>query len=339
MTNQDAELEALRGPVNAYDRGDCPLFQAWRTRVPEELHPTRYVQTMTEEALGRYAEDISQPFFHWASFCDPHHPFTPPGRYWDMYDPADMTLPASFTTRDPDSWAAALHDLRRAGYANLEGTGALAATEEELRWATALTFGLISMIDDAVGAMLAALKRHKLDRDTIVIFLSDHGDLMGDHGLIFKGPFHYKSVIRMPLIWYDPHSPEGKTCENMVSAVDVPASILDAAKIPAFQGMNGRSFLANTGRDAVLIEDEVQTNLPDTNVRGRARSLVTKDWRVTLYDGIENGEMFDLENDPLETRNLWHDPNTTAQKARLIEHLLREMLANSDTGTLPDYAA
>lgn len=342
VAGQGADLEALRGPGNADRNVTCPLFQAWRTKVPEELYPTRYVQKMTENALERYAQDRSQPFFHWASFCDPHHPFTPPGRYWGMYSPDDVPLPESFLSKTPGIWAARLLEARRAGRADLEGTAALAVTETELRWATALTFGLISMVDDAIGAILGALRRNGQDRDTIVIFLSDHGDLMGDHGLIFKGPIHYQSVIRMPLIWYDPRKPGGSVCDDLISAVDVAASILTAADATPFEGMNGRSFLGRpdaAGREAVLIEDEIQGCLPGTDIRGCARTLVTRRWRLTIFNGLETGELIDLANDPTESNNRWDDPAAAPVRAELTEALLREMLAHSESGELPVFAA
>ncbi|MEM7463288.1 MAG: sulfatase-like hydrolase/transferase [Pseudomonadota bacterium] len=342
VASQNADLAALRGPENSYNDSGYPLFQAWRTKVPEELYPTRYVQKMTEDILARHAQDTSQPFFHWASFCDPHHPFTPPGKYWDMYSPDDVILPESYSVVDNDSWAARLKEIRDAGGTNLAGTAAIAVTETELRCAMALTFGLITMVDDAIGSILEALRRNGQDRKTIVIFLSDHGDLMGDHGLIFKGPFHYQSIIRMPLIWHDPGSQESKVCNDLVNAVDVSASVLDAVGIPAPLGMNGRSFLSDdetSKRDAVLIEDEIQANLPNTNVRGRARTLVTQRWRLTIYDGVSRGELFDLTNDPMETTNRWDDPAFASERADLTERLLREMLANTETGRLPEFAA
>ena len=342
VASQGVDLESLRGPDNAYPGGECGLFQAWRTRIPEELYPTRYIQKMTEDALARYAEDSSKPFFHWASFCDPHHPFTPPGRYWDLYSPDEVSLPDSFSVNVQNSWSSRLKQMRNEGHANLQGTAALAVNEAELRWAIALTYGQISMVDDAVGAILDTLRRHDQARHTIVIFLSDHGDLMGDHGLMFKGPFHYKSVVRMPLIWSDPTSSNATVNGDLVSAVDVPASILDAAGVSPFHGMNGRSFLRTTdyaARDAVLIEDEIQSDLPLTEVRGRTRTLISKRWRLTLYDGVEVGELVDLENDPLETINRWNDSTLTSVRCELTERLLREMLSNSESGKLPVYAA
>ncbi|MEM7303187.1 MAG: sulfatase-like hydrolase/transferase [Pseudomonadota bacterium] len=342
VSEQGANLEELRGPENAICDGQCPLFKAWRTRVPKELYPTRYIQNMTEQVLAKHACADGEPFFHWASFCDPHHPFSPPGRYWDMYSPDDVTLPDSASHRSSEGWAARLRELRQSGRADLAGTAAIAATETELRWATALTFGLISMVDDAVGAILDALQRNGQADNTIVIFLADHGELLGDHGLIFKGPYHYQSVTRVPLIWHDHRRRQSEVSETLVSSVDVSASILDAANVKGYGGMNGRSILSTSdgpNRDAILIEDEIQAELPCTNIRGRARSLVTDEWRLTVYDNLEQGELFNLTEDPTESTNRWQDPSAAGKRAELMEALAREMLAHSETGALPEFAA
>lgn len=344
VAGQGGDLDALRGPGNARTDTDCPLFQAWRTRVPEHLYPTRYIQNMTEAALKRYARHPEQPFFHWASFCDPHHPFTPPGRYWDMYSPADVDLPSTFERVDADSLAGAVNRLRQAGKANLEGTAAVGVSQEELRWAIALTYGLISMVDDAVGAILSALESSGLAERTVVVFLSDHGDLMGDHGMVFKGPLHYQSVVRMPLVWTDPRTGNTPVRDDLVSAADIPATILETAGLEPFEGMNGKPFRTRDGadvaiRDGVLIEDEIQSELPGTTVRGRVRSLVTARWRLTIYDDVDRGELFDLQRDPDETTNLWDDPTARTARAELTERMVREMIRNSETGRLPEFAA
>lgn len=338
------DVRARRGPQAALPGAERALFQAWRTAIPEEVHPTRYVQETTIAALAGHAQDPARPFFHWASFSDPHHPFTPPGRYWNMYDPAEVDLPESCCAMQRPERVAKVHEARREGRANPQGTAAIAVTQAEARAAIALTYGMVSMIDDAVGAILAALEAQGLADNTIVIFLSDHGDLMGDHGLIFKGPFHYDGVIRMPLIWHDPHHPDPGCCDALLSAVDLPATILQATGVAPFNGLSGRPFLtregaALPGREAVLIEDEIQSHLPGTGLRGRARTLITRRWRLTIHDGLETGELIDLENDPQEARNLWHAPEATAIRAELTERLLREIIALSETSPLPEFAA
>ena len=170
--------------------------------IPEELYPTAYVAERTIKYLENYSRsDRAKPFFLQCSFPDPHHPFTPPGRYWDMYDPAEMPLPPSFNPgeRPIVPHLRRLYQERTAQEANKDGQRTFAVTEREAREATALTYGMITMIDDAIGSILAWLKTLRLDDDTVVIFTSDHGDFMGDHQLLLKGALHYRGLVRVPL--------------------------------------------------------------------------------------------------------------------------------------------
>src|SRR4030081_2436542 len=142
------DADALRDHRNqlAHDY-TCP--QAWRTPIPEELYPTSYIAEKSCAWLDRYAAagDRSQPFFLMASFSDPHHPFTPPGRYWSLYRPQDMTLPPSFHHGNcplarPVAWALA---QRESGRAVLTEQAAFAVDEREAREAMALSCGMIAM--------------------------------------------------------------------------------------------------------------------------------------------------------------------------------------------------
>src|SRR5207248_7762480 len=121
--------------------------QAIRTAVPEELYPTRYIADKACEWLDGHAGARSEPFFLMVSFPDPHHPFTPPGRYWSMYRPQDMTLPPSFEHGSRPlaravAWALA---QRESGKVDLAGQSAFAVGEREAREAMALTCGMIAM--------------------------------------------------------------------------------------------------------------------------------------------------------------------------------------------------
>ena len=135
--------------------------QAWRTRVPEELYPTAYVAERTIKFLENYSRtDRSKPFYIQCSFPDPHHPFTPPGRYWDMYDPNTMSLPPSFNSgeRPIPPHLQDLYDERAQNKSNRDGQRTFAITEREAREAVALTYGMITMVDDAIGSILGWLK-------------------------------------------------------------------------------------------------------------------------------------------------------------------------------------
>src|SRR5579871_2821476 len=201
LKSRRADADALRDHANQLPHGYvCP--QAYRTPIPEELYPTAYVADKACEWLARYATgDRGQPFFLMASFPDPHHPFTPPGRYWSMYDPRAMALPPSFdagnrTLARPVAWALA---ERTNNKSDLEGQAAFAVNEREAREAMALSCGMIAMIDDAVGRVLAELTAHGLTGDTIVIFTTDHGDFLGDHRLLLKGPAHYEGITHVQI--------------------------------------------------------------------------------------------------------------------------------------------
>jgi arylsulfatase A-like enzyme len=121
------------------------------------------------------------------SYPDPHHPFTPPGKYFDMYSPADYVLPETFS----DSHKQGAPHYRKAiteGPAGLRrGVNMFAPTEIELREMAAKEYGMISMIDDSIGEILKQLTDLGLDDNTIVVFTSDHGDMFGDHGMMLKG--------------------------------------------------------------------------------------------------------------------------------------------------------
>ncbi len=343
-----ADADDLRGPDNALPHDYiCP--QAWRTAVPEELYPSTYVSDMTVNYLDRYAaSDGDAPFFAMMSFPDPHHPFTPPGKYWDMYRPEDMSLPASFDHGNvlpppPVAWALAERD---AGTATTNSQNAFAVREREVLEAKALTCGMITMIDDAVGRVLSRLEELGLAEDTVVIFTADHGDFLGDHALMLKGPAHYDGIIRVPFIWSDTKA-EAKpgTCAALAGTIDIGATVLDRAGIEPYNGNQGRSLLGLAAGetealyDSVVIEDDQQRTYFGFDQPARMRTLVTERWRMTLNHGQAWGELYDLRNDPDEMTNLWDDSAHSAVKGELMEELARRQMALVDRSPMPTAVA
>jgi arylsulfatase A-like enzyme len=343
LRQQTREAERLIGPENAIPTPGLALAtvrQAWRTRLPEHLHPTSYCAAMSAAVLEDAAR-TGEPFFLFCSFADPHHPFTPPGKYWDMYDPAKIELPRSFhgATNDPPPHVAALLAERDAGRARKNTPQLFACTEQEAREAIALNYGSISLIDDAVARVLRRLESLGLARDTVVIFTADHGDYMGDHQLLLKGPIHYRGIIEAPFIWRDGEA-RGRS-RALCGTLDLAQTILARAGVPPFNGMQGRDLAAVLAgalrhHEEILIEEEGQRPQPGFETRVRMRSLVTERHRISVYDGKDWGEIYDLERDPDEMVNLWDD---AALRAGLIERLLRKMIALSDTSPNPTAVA
>ncbi|SAL72665.1 sulfatase [Caballeronia udeis] len=320
--------------------------QAWRTRVPENCHPTAYIADQTMRMLDTHAGG-KQPFFLQCSFPDPHHPFTPPGRYWDKYAPEDMTLPESFNVagRELPPHLAWLHRMRDEGKAVKHTPALFACTEREAREAIALNYGSISFIDDMIGRVLAHLQARGLADSTIVIFTSDHGDFMGEHQLLWKGPLHYQSLTRVPFMWSDPQAPAmAGRHSKLCSTADIAPTILTRAGVPLFNGIQGTSMLPlmegeTAWRDAVVIEEEAQRLLFGFASRPRVRTLQTERFRMSLYDGQPWGELYDLAEDPHETRNVWFDAAYARQRSDGMEQLTRAMLALSETSPYPSAIA
>jgi len=339
--------DSLVGPANALAQEGISALQAWRTAVPEELYSTTYIKEQALDYLQRHADagDDARPFFLQCSFNDPHHPFTPPGKYWDMYDPKDMPLPAAYRPNvgTPPPPLAHLLAERDEGRSDRDSWMLQAVTETDVREALALTYGSITMIDDAVGELLAKLEQLGLHDNTVVVFTSDHGEYMGDHQLMFKGPIHYDGLIRVPFIWADPQAgiATPRSSPALAGTVDIGATILARAGLQAFHGIQGRSLLpliegaAPSVRSGIVVEEDNQRVFLGFDRPVRMRTLVTDRWRLTVYRGVDWGELYDLHEDPLELNNRWSDPALLPTRDRLLLQLVQEMQDLSDDSPLP----
>ena len=331
----------LQGPENALPH-DALWSQVWRTSVPEDLYPTSYVTDRTIAFLERQAGG-DRPFMAFCSFPDPHHPFTPPGRYFDLYDPKDIPLPATFD--DP-------HDESMRHYRRMkkhQGKQAAqmapwAPTADQFREMAACEYGMISMIDDGVGRVLAALEASGRAEDTVVLFTSDHGDMFGDHGMMLKASMHYEGCIRVPLVIAAPGR-EPAACSSLVSSLDLAQTILELAGEGEYLGMQGTSLVpllddpSKRVRDHVLVEEDEMFDLIGNGQALRMRTLVTDAARISLYRGDDQGELFDLENDPAELHNLWNQKSARALRAEMSERLAHRLMEYADSSPRPEAMA
>ena len=344
LKSRRADADALRDRNNQLPHDYvCP--QAIRTPIPEELYPTSYIADKSCDWIDRYAGgDRRHPFFLMASFPDPHHPFTPPGRYWSMYRPQDMVLPPSFDHGNrplarPVAWALA---QRESGTAVVTEQAAFAVNEREAREAMALSCGMIAMIDDAVGRVLARLAARGLADDTIVIFTTDHGDFLGDHRLLLKGPAHYEGITHVPFIWAEPGARPPRTTDVLAGTLDIAATILDRARVQPYNGIQGMSLVpaiageeSGPARESMVIEDDQQRATLGFAAPSRMRTLVTARWRMTIAQSDPWGELYDLANDPHEMDNLFEDGGHRDVRARLMEELAYREMELADRSPLP----
>ncbi len=327
------DWQALHDPANELPHNyTCP--QAYRTPVPEEAYPTAWVADRAIEYIeGR--KDQDDPFFAFVSFPDPHHPFNPPGKYWDMYSPDDFDVELPYDAHEnPSPPMEDATQMWEQGKTPAIPQMPFRADDQHIREAKALTAGMITMIDDHIGRVVQTLKDTGQYENTVIIFTSDHGDYLGDFNMMLKGPLMMQSITRVPMIWSDPATRKAVRTDAMGSTIDISASILDRAGLAPYFGMQGQSFVPaldgeNPHREEVLIEHNDGGPRMGFSKAARVRTLRNKDWRFTVYAGEDWGELYDLKNDPRETINLWADPRFAEDKAalsmRLIEHLTYQM--------------
>ncbi|MEM9840299.1 MAG: sulfatase-like hydrolase/transferase [Pseudomonadota bacterium] len=339
LKRQTNEWAEMRDRANQLPH-DYSNPQAFRTRIPEELYPTSYIREEAKSYL-RSRKDLDDPFFAFVSFPDPHHPFTPPGKYWDMYDPEDFDVELPYEAHaNPPEQLRVWKDLMEQGVIPANRQQAFMAPRRQIQEAMALTAGMITMIDDAIGDILSALHANGLAKDTIVIFNADHGDYMGAFSLLLKGPFPHASVNRVPFIWADPSRDDAAVSDGLAASIDIAPTILERCGVRPYYGMQGQSFLPQiggeaAGREAVLIEHEENKIYPGLNGIPNIRNLITRTHRLSVYKGQQEGELYDLDADPNETQNLWNDPDCAALKSDLLFQLNQAMLDAIEPGPRP----
>ncbi|NRB02174.1 MAG: sulfatase-like hydrolase/transferase [Rhodobacteraceae bacterium] len=335
--------EELQDPENELPHEyTCP--QAFRTPVPEDVYPTAYVRDRAIDYLHSRSDEDA-PFFAFVSFPDPHHPFNPPGKYWDMYDPEDFEVALPFEAHTnptpPMQW---LYDSWKSKAETFSPQTAALYDTRHIKEAMALTAGMITCVDDAVGEIMKALEASGQLDNTVVCFNADHGDYMGDFNMMLKGALPFDAITRVPFIWADPEQTSPAQTSTLCSTVDLAATILDRAGLTPFNGNQGVSFLDATRggdgpRDEVLIEFNDPAKRLGFTSPARVRTLVTERWKYTVYHGQDWGELYDLENDPKETRNLWDNTAYTQTRGRLAERLTHHLIAQMDESPLADRIA
>lgn len=341
LRSKDPAALGLLGPENSAPH-DYIVPQAYRTRIPEELYSTNYLADRAEAYLSaRNAK--SDPFFLTVSFPDPHHPFNPPGKYWDMYKPEQFPVPEAFRRNDwtPPPLVQQALDERASGKANLHGMRSIGTSAREAQEAQALTCGMIACIDDAIGRVLRALDASGQRDNTVLIFTTDHGDHLGDHRLLLKGCEQYQSILHVPFIWSDPQAPAAAATDAIGSTIDIPATVLDRARIAPYVGMQGKSLLPSMGpdgqpvRDCAFVQYEHQMGDRDVDHMPRWHTIVDQRYRMTVMSDSGLGELYDLQNDPGEFDNLWDKPEHAGLKARLMERLVQLEIEHTDTVPYP----
>jgi arylsulfatase A-like enzyme len=291
--------------------------QTWHSQLPVAWHNSSWTADRAIEWLKK-PERKDAPFCAWVSFPDPHHPFDCPEPWSRLHRPEDVDLP-EHRTRDLERrpwWHRAAIENEPQGSAESVATRKQYSrlppqTDEQLREIIANTYGQIALIDHQVGRMLSALDEAGLADNTIVIFTSDHGDWLGDHGLILKGPMLYEGLLRVGMIVRGPGVKAGQVVDQPVSTLDLSPTFFELAGIAPQLVQHGQSLRAllageDAPRDCARSEWEL---LPGrVGVGLSLRCVRTRDAKLTLELKTGAGELYDLKADPHEMNNVFDAP-------------------------------
>jgi arylsulfatase A-like enzyme len=297
--------------------------------------------TMIPDAAG-----AGQPFFLNVSFPDPHHPFVPPAPYSTMFDGVDFPPPhavAGENDAKPTPYQRAMSGNPFPSDGGCRYRPELPGAYQQIM---SHTYGMIALIDDCVGRVLAKLRELGLEKDTIIVFTSDHGDFLGDHFLIYKGQLPCRSLLNIPLIVVDPTSHQtGATptlslsfgvgvpgvVDAVCSNVDVAPTLLQRCGIDVPASMQGVILPpASFSREPQASACPASASRPYAFSAGWSKAspdyhhytLTTQDWRLTVFPNLREGELYDLRADPWEHRNLFNDPARRTVRDELMAELL-----------------
>jgi arylsulfatase A-like enzyme len=310
--------------------------QTWYSALPAAWHSSTWIGDRAAAWLAQRPKE--RPFCAWVSFPDPHHPFDCPEPWSLMYDPNDMPLPAN-RKKDLECrpwWhKASLENKPQLSDPTMlkfraEGSRMPDQSDAQLAEMTANYYGMISLIDHNVGRILTALDDLGFADNTLVIYTTDHGEMLGNHGLYLKGPTPYEDLLRVTLAVRGPGVTAGAIVREPVSTLDLAATMYDFGGGSVLRPLQSRSLkplLSGAPETRTAAYSEWHVHPSRCGVWLKLRTVRTKTHKCTFELESGAGELYDLENDPQEMRNLFDDPGY-ARLRKEFEELMRARPGN-----------
>lgn len=327
---------------------EYPIFgRDTAARLPEEVSKPAF---MAEESIRFIDEHTDEPFFLSVNFLEPHFPFF--SCYDDMYDPDDVTLPESWFEEMEDTVPRHYQLLRR----KFAVDNPYVDPNDEQGWKELIAryWGMCSLVDTYCGRILDHLEQSGLADDTIVIYTSDHGDMMGQLRMVTKS-VQYEGAVQVPLIVRSPGL-EPQRITTPTSLVDITPTVLDLLGLPTPDHMLGASLVPVLEQGDIAPDDaevviewhdwdgikevwDPETGVADDGEQQPAsvgaRTIRRGKWKLSIYATGET-EIYDLESDPQETHNAIADDAAADAVADLYERLLAWQRATDDSFELVD---
>ena len=296
---------------NVLDAGEC--LRSLQIDYDDET------EHLAQQKLYDLARDTARgPFFLTVSFSHPHSPYTASAEHWNRYrhDEIDMPRVAPIPVEQLDTHSRWLY------YSH--GRDRMQVEERHVRNARHAYYGMVSYVDDKVGRLMETLRATGLDRDTAVVFASDHGEMLGERGMWYKQTF-FEPSARVPLMVSLPGRPGARTVESVVSLVDLFPTLLDLAgagqPTELASPIDGASLVPLIQGNAAGWRDEAISEYSDMGVCAPCRMVRSGSLKYVYTHG-HPAQLFDLAADPLELRNVSGEARYAADEARLAKRIL-----------------
>ncbi|NLC69504.1 MAG: sulfatase-like hydrolase/transferase [Clostridiaceae bacterium] len=295
---------------------------AVKSKVPQELH----IDSFVGRSVCEYIRNVREPFCLFASFLSPHNPYDPPAPYDNLFPntkfPPRNMLPGEVQRKPAEAYNYINNRLKWPFKTD-------EINDEQLYLMKSHYYGLCTYIDDWVGRIIEVLKEENLYDNTIIIYTSDHGDLLGDHGLIYKQCF-YEQSVKVPLIFHAPSHFNPARANNLVESIDIFNTICELGGSWESSSSQGKSLVPilkgnfeYTHREAVFSENYF------------GRMVRYGEYKMVYYTGKTYGELYNLHKDPCEQNNLWNKLEGSTIKYILKDLLLDWAFSSQDNLYLP----
>ena len=315
--------------------GDTFAPQVSHNPIEIEQYHTHWTARRTLNWLGQRKN--CEKWFCWMSFPDPHHPWDVPDKARKRFNWRELDLPISYPgsrerceeilSDKPWHWLAWYQGLAQLNFEVPPAYIPAQTTADQIREINAIVHAKNELIDEAIGLVTCFLRKRGWDQDTEIFFTTDHGEMQGDFGMLFKGPYHVDALTKVPLIWR-PAPVDNITpveINEPVGHLDIAPTILNAVGLQIPEFMQGKCLPMTAGdlsRERVITEwiDSYDGNEIVMRTMVRNNYLITAYEKTNRYDGTE-GELYSLGNDPNQWRNLWNDSGSETLKSELMADL------------------
>lgn len=306
-------------------------------RLPEEMHMNNWIADLADGYVQDRGKD-GKPFFLSLGFFDPHHPFDPVEPYASLFSADDMPMPIYEAGEE-----AGMTPFARGRF---KPDFNLSSDPEHIRGTIAAYHATVAHVDAMVGRVMQALRKAGLEQNTVVIYTSDHGEMLGDHGILHKGPIFYEPATHVPLIYRFPPALGLRGVDTaFTSHVDLAPTVAALAGAEAPSRVQGRPlFDTDLNRRPLGTPTAALTEWRERPFNSRdpfhvARCLRTERWKYVYHEtggAVQCGELYDLEQDPDEHRNLWADPAHAETVRQMRDRLLAFSIETEPTPVRTD---